>query len=256
MRLKTSDGFDINTVVTEIEASPRAVILAHGLSVHSDDEPVLVKAEEFLNSAGFTTVRFDFRCHGKSSGLPEKDFSITGEIIDLETVMDHVLKEPVKWLGIAGASFGAGTAAIEAGRASKRIQALALVNPVLDYQQTFLNPTTEWARKHFADAEERIERDGYAAIGSRQFKAGKPLFDDMKEYVPFAELEKYQAPLLIVQGDEDNTISHRDVYNMFVNLSNSNKELEIVHGAAHGFREDPYMTQAAELVADFFVENV
>ena len=254
--LRTSDGFDIVGRFSHVADSKRAVIFAHGLSSDKDHNPTMKMAEKQLNEKGISTFALDFRCHGESSGDSIKDFNITGELIDLETVVAFLKENGFTHIGITGSSFGGGTSSLYAGKHIEEIGALCLLNPVLDYTRAFLNPTTEWARRTFADAEERIEKDGYIAIGSREFHAGKPLFDEMKEYVPLDALKKYERPLLFIHGDQDTKVNHEDTYNSFVSLESSNKELEIIHGGDHGFKEEPFTTEVAELITDFFVTRL
>lgn len=254
--LHTSDGFDIVARFTHVEGSKRAVIFAHGITSDKDHNPTMRMAERQLNQDGLSTLALDFRCHGESSGDSVIDFSITGEIIDLQTCVDYLHEQGITHIGIVGSSFGGGTAALFTGRHIQEIGALCLLNPVLDYTRAFLNPTTEWARRTFADADERLEKDGYVAIGSREFHAGKLLFDEMKEYVPIEALQKYERPLLFIHGDQDTKVNHEDTYNAFIRLESSNKELEIIKGGDHGFKEEPFTTEVAELITDFFVTRL
>ena len=38
-------------------------------------------------------------------------------------------------------------------------------------------------------------------------------------------------------------------------LSNPNKRLEIVEGSEHGFHEEPYETEVAEMLVNFFKDS-
>jgi len=254
--LRTNDGFDIVGRFTVASNTTKVVIFAHGLTSDNESEPPLIEVEKRLSDFGLSTLFFDFRCHGKSSGVQEKDFTITGQIIDIETVVHFLHEKGYENLGLVAASFGGGAAAIYCEKYSDMIHNLCLVNPVLNYTSVFLNPTTEWARRHLANAEERIEEDGYVSVGSRKFRMGKILFDEMKEFKPGVSLQKFDHPLLLIHGDNDNTVDHMDTYNVFVNLPSVNKELEIIQGGEHGFHNDPFTIEVAELITDFFVTRL
>ena len=58
----------------------------HGITINKDDEGMFNESEPKLNELGFSTIRFDFRAHGKSTGDSIEDFNISGELIDLETI--------------------------------------------------------------------------------------------------------------------------------------------------------------------------
>ena len=77
IRLSTVDGFDIAAVLTR--ADPRDVVLwMHGITVNKDEYLGFFRdGAQWLASQGITSIRFDFRGHGQSSGS-SLDFSIVG----------------------------------------------------------------------------------------------------------------------------------------------------------------------------------
>lgn len=253
--IKTKDGFKLSVVYKNLHESARVVIFAHGMTVDKDDEGIFVRAEKLLNEAGISTIRFDFRSHGKSSGKSEKDFTISGELQDLTTIVEFAKNEAYEWIGLAGASFGGGIAALFAGDHGKDISALALANPALDYSKAFLKPTTPWAKKHFDDVFERLKKEGYIRIGSRKFKAGVGLFEEMKKYFPFQKLEEYKNPLLVVHGTEDTKVSFKDAESVFEGLSNKYKIFESIEGSEHGFHNEPFETTVTDHIVKFFVDK-
>ncbi|MEN9328066.1 MAG: hypothetical protein RI947_874 [Candidatus Parcubacteria bacterium] len=252
VKLTTYDGFELDARYTHIENARKAVILAHGMTSSMEKEVITGEVEKRLNEAGISTLRFDFRAHGNSKGDSVKDFTISGEMIDLETMVGFIKEKDYTWVGLVGCSFGGGIASLYAGANADVIQALCLVNPVLDYAETFLNPTTEWTKKYMTDAEKRIAKDGFIELGSAHYRIGPALIDEIKEYSPYELLEKYYGNLLIVQGDQDEILNHQELYTQFINLESDTKRMEIIKGARHGFHEAPYTQEVAEMIADFF----
>lgn len=248
-----SDTFKLHARYNEIEHSHKAVVIAHGMTSNMEAEVISNETETRLNNAGITTLRFDFRAHGKSAGDPVNDFTVSGELKDLETAVNFIKEKNITWVGLMGCSFGGGIASLYAGAHADMVQALCLVNPVLDFEETFLNPTTEWTREFFTDAEDRIRKDGFIEVGSARYRIGPSLIEEMKEYAPYEMLEKYYGNLLIVQGDQDEILNHQELYTQFINLESDQKRIEIIKGARHGFREEPYTQEVAELISDFFV---
>lgn len=151
MNIKTPDGFVLDAIFNKIPNSDKGVVFAHGMTVDKDDEGIFVRAEPRLNKLGFSTLRFDFRAHGKSSGNSITDFTISGELVDLDTVISFMEKQGIKWIGLAGASFGGGITALFGSNNPQRIQALFLANPAVDFEKGFLKPTTRWAMEHFVN---------------------------------------------------------------------------------------------------------
>lgn len=252
IKIKTSDNFSLNAVYNEVEGSKKAVILAHGMTVGKDDEGIFVRAEPKLNKQGFTTLRFDFRAHGESEGDPAKDFTISGELKDLEAVFNFLKDDGIDQINLAGASFGGSISALFSGLYPNKVNALFLANPVLNYEKCFLNPTTFWAKEYFENIFERINKQGYIEIGSRKFKVGRALFEEMTEYHPCERLKGYTGPLLVVQGDNDSKVAYQDVENCFNSLPNRLKELKILEDSEHGFHNEPYETQVVEMIVSFF----
>ncbi|MFC1790295.1 alpha/beta hydrolase [Patescibacteria group bacterium] len=252
VQITTSDNFILDGVFKQVKGSPKGIIFAHGMTVDKDDEGIFVKAEPKLNKLGFSTLRFDFRAHGKSQGDSVKDFTISGELKDLDAVFDYLESKGMEEIGLAGASVGGGISALYAGIHPKRIKALFLANPALDYEKCFLKPTTSWAKEHFQNIFKRLNKKGFIEIGSRKFRVGRRLFEEMKQYSPCEELKKYLDPLLIVHGDKDSKVAYQDVVDCFNRLTSSQKNLATIRGSEHGFHEEPYESQVANMIVEFF----
>lgn len=255
VKIKTPDGFILDAVFLNVKDSNKAVILAHGMTVSKDDEGIFVKTEPKLNDLGFSTLRFDFRAHGKSSGDSVKDFTISGELTDLESTFKFLEGKGFQWFGLAGASFGGSISALYAGRNPEQINKLFLANPVLDYDKTFLNPITPWAMKTFFNFTDKLNKFGFIEEASRKFKMGKPLMDEMSRYNPCKELNKYKNPLFVAHGDRDDKVSLKHVRECFNNLDNKQKEFKLIKGSGHGFDEEPFETDVVEMIINFFNHN-
>lgn len=250
--LSTPDNFQLAAIYSEVPNSKKGIVLAHGMTVNKEDEGIFVRADEKLQKMGFNTLRFDFRAHGQSTGDSDKDFTISGELADLTTAVKFMQDKGMDWIGLAGASFGGGITALYAGQNPDLINALLLANPALDYNKCFIEPTTPWAKKHFANVFDRLKKDGFIQIGSRQFKVGLQLFEEMKSYFPFQELKKYHGPLLIIHGDKDSKVTYQDALDAYEDLDNQNKRFEVVEGSEHGFHEEPYETNVTDMIVQFF----
>lgn len=133
--IKTKDSFELSVIYNKLPQSLKVVVLAHGMTVNKDDEGIFVRAEKLLNESGVSTIRFDFRAHGESSGKSEDDFTISGELTDLDAIITFAKQEGFEWIGLAGASFGGSISALYSGAHPNDINALLLANPVLDYKK-------------------------------------------------------------------------------------------------------------------------
>jgi pimeloyl-ACP methyl ester carboxylesterase len=251
IKIKTPDGFVLDALYTTVENSSKAIIYAHGMTVNKDDEGILVRSEPLLNKLGYSTLRFDFRAHGKSSGDSMKDFTVSGELIDLETIIKFIDKD-LEFIGLAAASFGGSIASLYVGKDPQKIDRLFLANPVLDFDKSFLNPSTAWGKKYFSKMQGTIKKRGFVQIGSKQFKIGQAFVDDIKKYNPCRKLKDYKKDIMIVHGDKDTKISIQTSLDCFDKLTNKNKKLVVITGSEHGFHEEPYETQVTKMIVNFF----
>lgn len=254
IKLKTSDGFELEAIFQPVKGSTKGVILVHGISVSKESEATFLPAAKKLNRLGFSTLLFDLRCHGRSSGDSIKDFSISGGLKDIAAAVDFMKSKGVNWLGLAAASVGGGIGALYAQECQKQIKALLLLNPALDYDQCFLAPITRHSQTMFTDLWLRLKKDGFIEIGSRKFKAGTLFFKEMKHYRPQKALKKYVGPLRIIHGTKDKYVDYQAMVDYIKSLSNSEKEFISVLGAPHGFDQEPYKSQAVSLIAEFFAK--
>ena len=202
MKIKTPDGFSLDAEINLIPGSHKGVIFCHGITVDKVNEPVFPVAVKQLNNAGISTVSFDMRCHGKSSGNSIKDFCASGALTDLKTIYEFV-RLKINNLGLVGASFGGSIGSIFAGGADGyNIKALCLINPLLNYN-SLLHPNTDWTKTYFLNATQRINENGYIEVGSGKLKIGKKFMLDLERFNPLKELNLYKNQLLFLQGDQD-----------------------------------------------------
>ncbi len=256
MKLQTTDNVALDADFNHNPDSKTGIIFAHGMTVARKDEEIFVRGSKSLQQAGFSTLYFDFRAHGKSEGDSVTDFTISNELTDLTTAFEFFKNRGITQIGLAGASFGGGIAALFAGKHPQQISALFLVNPCINYDKCFLNPTTPWAKQNFSNLQKRLKKNGFIKSGSRQFKIGAELFKEMEDYQPCQKLNSYAGPLLIVHGDQDKYVALEGVKECFQSLNNPQKQMKVIEGAGHGLHEEPFQTQGAKLVTDFFKKQL
>jgi alpha/beta superfamily hydrolase len=129
------------------------------------ENPVVVRAVEVAREVGLSTLRFNFRGVGRSTGIHAKG---DGEQDDLKAAlaMLHCHLPPDRLLGMAGYSFGAWVAARVAGSGSAST-ALCLIAPplaTLDFGR--------WTGRAASPARGR-HRDSYCPAESLEALAGR-----------------------------------------------------------------------------------
>lgn len=251
MKLKTSDGFSLDAVFNRVEKSKWVIILSHGVTSNKVEEVVLSALEKKLNEGGFSTLRFDYRAHGKSSGNSIEDFSISGELIDLETIIFFLKKEGFEKIGLVGVSFGGGVGAEFAGRHPDVINKLCLVSPVID-SSLVMHGTSDWCKKYFSNYEAKLSSKGYIVAGSSGFKFGPKAIKEMLTYTPHISLTHYPGPVLLVHGTADEIVNLADVQKVLKTVSVPHLRVELIKDGDHAFHKQPYQKIAVEKILSFF----
>jgi pimeloyl-ACP methyl ester carboxylesterase len=251
LEINTKDGFKLNALGNFSVPSSPAVIFCHGMSVDLNAEGIFVRAYRQLAEKGFNVLRFDFRAHGKSSGESSKDFTVSGELFDLEAAVQHALAHGFSSLGLAGASFGGSIVALYA--ASHPVQALLLANPVLSYHG-ILEPQSPWAKSVFSNIASDLDSKGYVSMnaGWSELRMGRKFFEEMAFYDPGLVLRAYSGPLLAIHGDMDDMVLLEPTRAVFDAIPNPMKHFEVVHGSSHGFHAEPFESQVTNLSVGFF----
>lgn len=229
----TSDGFVIRGSLTIPEKPKAFVVLMHGITVNRDEYlNFYVEFSDYLSKKGIASLRFDFRGHGKSKGTSQ-DVSVIGEILDIKASIKHVRKYWSKKIGVIASSFSAGPAIMCSTQLASQIQYLALIAPVLDYEKTFLNPKTDWAKESFTtDALNNLDENGYLLL-DENFKLSPKLIEEFRTIKPYEFLRDLKMPIVLIHGDRDSMVP----YAVSAKYSKLNKHIRFarLRNADHGF---------------------
>jgi len=230
---KSKDGLRLCGTLTVLSKTAKGVvILAHGITAEKNETGSYKRLARLLAKNHLTSLRFDFRAHGKSSGKFHK-ITIKGELDDLLAAVNFLKKKGYKKFAIVGTSFGAGVAVLYAGKRSRKITSLTLLCPVLDYRRTFLEPETRWAKKWFTPyAISRAHKTGSLNLGG--FRLGAALLREFKRHKPGEMLLKFSIPVLIAHGTEDKMVPYK-VARYYAKKYPRGKFIS-VKGADHGLK--------------------
>ncbi len=247
-RIETVDGFRLAVSVNAHDCGNVAIWM-HGISVNKDEYLGFFReGAERLARQGISSVRFDFRGHGESSGTPD-DFCVVGQNIDARAVFDFTAQEfGQSRIHLIGASFGAPPALFAAARYANSVASVSLIAPVLSYRRTFLEPETEWAKEVFAeDRLHNLDKTGRLYFDS-DFYIGHRLVEEMRLIRPDLELRGLNQRILVIHGDRDSMVPYDATVQACHGLSNVT--LITLHGADHGFMEagdDEGVTRASRV---------
>lgn len=204
---RSADGIDLCGVVEKSKKEPHSLaVLAHGITVEKHEGGFYSRLAKCLSKRGVKSLRFDFRGHGDSKGKPE-EMTISGEIKDLDAAVRFLAGKTNSKVAIVGTSFGAGIAILYAARFPRNVSSLSLLCPVLDYQRTFLEPETEWAKEWFhPKALKDVARTGFLQLD--QFRLGAPLIQEFRRLHPGETLLTLKVPTLIAHGTDDSMVPY------------------------------------------------
>jgi len=252
--LRTKDGIRLAGLLRETrsETPVGSVVLAHGITVEKNEGGFYRTLAGMLSDAGFHSIRVDFRGHGESDGRPE-EMTISGERLDLAETVDFLTARFHLPIGIVGTSFGAGVSVLYAAEAARSIRALALLSPVLDYEKTFLRPSTEWTRRWFNQSAIRLWEEG-TPLNLEGFPLGCKLLAEFRTMKPGDRLLQLGIPTLIIHGDEDSMVPF-EVADFYARKLKSGKFVA-VKGADHGLAgfETKVFTEVVKWLARYVPE--
>lgn len=227
----------VGTLALPTRAQPPfpVVLMLHGftnvrdeLSVAGTDEAMYQRAARVFGEAGMASLRIDFRGSGDSDGA-WADTTFTGQISDTLAAIDYLATLPaidLQRLGVLGFSQG-GLVAAEAAALDPRIRTVVLWSAVANAPDTY---------KHILSAESVAE--GYASSGASvpvvtqwgaAFELKSSFFTDLFTYDPVAALARVDAPLLVVVGAQDATVTPQPAYGeLFLRYHGGVEQLVIV----------------------------
>lgn len=232
--LESIDGIALDAVVhsAQTQSSMGAIIQAHGITADMNEGGMFVRLAEALANAGFDVLRFSFRGHGSSGGT-QCGMTIAGEMLDLQSAIEYVKERFNKPLSIVAASFGAVSTCLSLTFIQNKLKSLALWNPVLDLRRTFIKPELPWAKESFnPEGFQQLLSQGYLLLDG-EFKIGRVLYEEMKNYNPFTYFVESEIPSMIVHGDKDSYISY-DISKK-ASKKHSNCEFFTIKDSDHGF---------------------
>ena len=193
------------------------VLLLHGftnerneLPVGGTDETMYGRLARVLGAHGIASLRIDFRGSGESDGA-WADTTFTGQIDDAQAAVDYLATlaaVDLDRLGVVGFSQG-GLVAAELAAQEPRVRSLVLWSPVSSAPDTY---------KHILGDESvaaGLVTEAPLPVTTQwgaQFELDRGFFVDLFRYDPTAAIAEVAAPLLVVVGLRDTTVTPQPAY--------------------------------------------
>ena len=228
------DGIRLSAVLEKPDGCNMGplVILLHGFT-SAKDRPHNILAAAAMREAGYATLRFDLYGHGESGGEFRKH-TLYKWISNTMAVIDYVRELGYTDLYLSGHSQGGLVAALVAGMEADRIKGLILRAPAFMIPQA----ARDGGLLGFSFDPEQIP-DSMTVIKGLELDGN---------YIRVAQTihaedaaDRYKGPVLILHGDEDDTVPLEDSRRMAQRYRNC--ELAVMAGETHHFDQHPEQMQ-------------
>ena len=179
-----------------------------------------------LAERGWMTYAFDFPCGSVNSRSDSNtmNMSILDEQSDLRAIVNYFRRQPYvdpNHIVLIGESQGGLVSALTAAEMNQEVSELVLIYPALCIPD---NWNTRYPKMEDIPDTTRL----WGVTMGRRF------FEEIRDMNPFRDMQEFQKPVLIIQGDADNVVSMDDSRRAASTYQNA--RLHIIPGAGHGFR--------------------
>lgn len=240
MELLTTDNYKLSFSHLRTRHS-EVVILSHGFYNNKDAYLFRKMSEDFSNS--FDVISFDFRGHGKSSGL----FSwTTDEAKDLEAMVRFAVEQKYKKIGVIGFSLGAAVAIIE-GHRNPDIQSIISVSSPYDFWKIDFQ---FWEKEMLEDLKLNLGAKGKG----KGIRPGNPFLPKIR---PIDVVSKIAPkPILFVHGRQDWLIRPVHTAKLY-RKAKQPKKLVLIDNAGHAEKiYDSNPEKFIKLCSDWFIQTL
>ncbi len=233
------DGVRLNAVLEEPEHTegagrPPLVIVLHGFS-SAGDRPHNIRAAAAMREAGYATLRLDLYGHGKSGG-EFRNHTLCKWISNTLAAVDRMREAGYGEILLSGHSQGGLVAAMAAGmEGEERIRGLILRAPA------FLIPRGAREGNMLGNTFDPLRIPDEFPVIKGLTLSGNYLRVAQVVYAERAA-ERYEGPVLILHGDEDDTVPVEDSLEMAQRYRRC--ETAVIPGETHHFDRKPEQMRA------------
>ena len=232
--------------------SGKLAFVMHGLSGFKEQPHLQTIAAAFLER-GYTVVRFDTtNTFGESEGDYE-NATVTNYYEDLEDVIAWSKGQP--WYQepfvLSGHSLGGICVGLYAEKYPEKVKALAPISTVVSGELTLKNSykqgiNEEWRRTGWKE-EQSISKPGVVK------RLPWSHMEDRLQYDLLKNVQNLTMPVLLVVGEKDEStpVEHQKI---LYDALPGTKELNIIPGALHTFREAAHLAELKQIIQQWLVK--
>ncbi|MBI4401671.1 MAG: alpha/beta fold hydrolase [Nitrospirae bacterium] len=249
LSFKDSAGHTVSAVLASpSDGTDRVAVLCHGFlsTKNSTTNKTLTR---LLVEREIATFRFDFFGQGESEG-PFERTTTTVAVNQTLAALDLVTAKGYRRIGLMGSSFG-GLVAILAAAQRPALSVVALKCPVPDFPEMLRLEFGKAGMERWKQSDEIPNVTG----GQQPVRLRYTFYEDCLRHDAYKAAETILAPVLIVQGDRDEYVPLHQSRRLY-DAVRTEKHLEILPGADHGFTEAEDFRRMTMLLADWLTTHL
>ncbi|WP_276976907.1 alpha/beta fold hydrolase [Flavobacterium filum] len=236
IKFKSYDGYELAGTLLKADNEKAALVFVHGITSSKDELGFHSDYAQFLTQNGITTLRFDYRFHGRKNDGNQKleQLSLCGIVNDIDAAfaaLKSFAESTTKSFFIVGTSFGGGLSAYWVDSTNKaEIKKVILNAPVISYENDVLERNELVTNGVLSDkAQKQLRSKGFVKSSDIQF--GRGLINELKYVNGINAVQNLGSRVVIFHGkeDEDVPLTSSQKY------KSSQTQLEIIPKVGHGF---------------------
>lgn len=193
-----------------------------------------------LNEMGYQCFAFDFACGSVNSRSDSNtmEMSILDECSDLKAVVSHFRSQPdvdPERIVLLGESQGGLVSALVADELADEISRLILIFPALCIPDN-------WNHR-YPDVADIPDTTRLWDV-----PMGRRFFTEIRDLDVFERMERFDNPVIIIQGDQDPVVSLEDSKRAAELYDDAS--IYVIEGAGHGFRPEEF-DESLEQIKNF-----
>jgi putative redox protein len=246
IRFKNNDGENLaGTLHLPDNPSQFGIVLGHCFTC-TRHTTILRELAKDLSKDGFIVIRFDFSGNGQSEGEFSQS-TYSKQITEMRKATEIVASKGASWIGMAGHSMGGLISFLTASQ-TEEVKAVCTIGSRI----------TAMKATHFLSQTQRdiLKDTGEVSFTSRGrfLTINKDFFSDADHFELPNILQRFNKPLMIVHGDQDEIVSVKEALKAR-ELSHGSINLEIITGADHMFSQPDHRKMATGLVVGWFLRQ-
>ena len=229
-------GTDVPFKIIEGKKGGPLVVMLHGLISNMHEDNRYIQIGEALKEFGINSIMFA-QIDSEESKEDFINYSLDSAIDDLDVCIKYMIDEykiDKDNISLIGYSLGSRIASLVLNK--YHIKNVVFIAGAIF--KGFIN--NEFLGNDIHELKKEIKEKGYGTFyyefEDEYLKISKEFINNMEEYDPFIELNKFNGNALIIHGKNDDVVDIKHAYQVYKSLNNTNyKKLIVYKNSDHSF---------------------